>query len=56
MIDPKTKRSEVPEELTWNLKDMFESDEAWMAEYEELKKVPEQIAAFRDRPLPGRAA
>ena len=49
MIDPKTKRSEVPEELTWNLKDMFESDEAWMAEYEELKKVPEQIAAFRGR-------
>ena len=23
------KRSEVPEELTWNLGDMFESDEAW---------------------------
>ena len=49
MIDPKTKRSEVPEELTWNLKDMFESDEAWMAEYEELKKLPEQIAAFQGR-------
>ena len=22
------KRSEVPEEMTWNLKDMFESDQA----------------------------
>ena len=28
------KRSEVPEEMTWNLKDMFASDEAWMTEYE----------------------
>ena len=49
MIDPKTKRSEVPEELTWNLKDMFESDEAWMAEYELLKEMPAQIAAFQGR-------
>ena len=49
MIDPKTKRSEVPEELTWNLKDMFESDEAWMAEYEQLKEMPAQIAAFQGR-------
>ncbi len=49
MIDPKTKRSEVPEELTWNLKDMFESDEAWMAEYESLKEMPAQIAAFQGR-------
>ena len=49
MIDPKTKRSEVPEELTWNLKDMFESDEAWMAEYESLKEMPQQIAAFQGR-------
>ena len=49
MIDPKTKRSEVPEELTWNLQDMFESDEAWMAEYESLKEMPKQIAAFQGR-------
>ena len=49
MIDPKTKRSEVPEELTWNLKDMFESDEAWMAELEALKELPARIAAFQGR-------
>ncbi|MBR0354817.1 MAG: oligoendopeptidase F [Oscillospiraceae bacterium] len=49
MIDPKTKRSEVPEALTWNLKDMFESDEAWMAEYESLRQMPAQIAAFQGR-------
>ena len=33
-------RSEVPEESTWNLRDVFESDEAWQAEYEALKAVP----------------
>ena len=42
-------RSEVPEESTWNLKDVFESDEAWQTEYEALKAVPEQIEAFRGR-------
>ena len=42
-------RSEVPEESTWNLRDVFESDEAWQAEYEALKTVPEQIEAFRGR-------
>ena len=40
------KRSEVPEEMTWNLKDMFESDQAWMAEYE-AKEFPAKIAAFQ---------
>ena len=40
------KRSEVPEEMTWNLKDMFESDQAWMAEYEAMKEFPAKIAAF----------
>ena len=49
MIDPKSKRSEVPEEFTWDLKGLFESDEAWMAEYEALKELPAQIAAFRGR-------
>ena len=47
MIDPKTKRSQVPEEFTWNLRDMYDSDEAWMAEFEALKALPEEIAAFR---------
>ena len=40
-------RSQVPEEYTWNLSDMFESDEAWFAELEALKALPERIAAFR---------
>ena len=41
------KRSEVPEEMTWNLKDMFESDQAWMAEHEAMKEFPAKIAAFQ---------
>ncbi|MBR4940524.1 MAG: oligoendopeptidase F, partial [Clostridia bacterium] len=39
-------RAEVAPELTWNLKDMFESDEAWLAEYEVLKSYPEKISAM----------
>ena len=49
MLDPKSKRSEVPEEFTWNLKDMFESDEAWFAENEALKALPAQIAAYQGK-------
>ena len=40
-------RSEVPEELTWDLRDIFPSDEAWRAESDALAAVPEEIAAFR---------
>ena len=43
------KRSEVAEKDTWNLKDLFESDEAWSAEYEALKAYPEKLEAFRGR-------
>ena len=43
------KRSEVPEELTWNLKDMFASDEAWLTENEALKEMPARIAAFQGK-------
>ena len=42
-------RSEVPEEFTWNLKDMFPSDEAWAAENEALMAVPAQVAAYQGR-------
>lgn len=43
------KRSEVPVENTWNLADMFESDDAWLAEYEALKAFPEKIASFKGK-------
>ena len=38
-------RSEVPEESTWNLRDVFESDEAWQAEYEAFKSRSKRSAA-----------
>ena len=41
------KRSQVPEEWTWNLTDMYENDQAWFQEYEALKTLPEEIAAYR---------
>lgn len=43
------KRSEVPKEYTWNLKDIFESDEDWLAEYEALKAYPKKVAAFEGK-------
>ena len=43
------KRSEVPVENTWNLADMFESDDAWLAEYEALKALPAKIVEFQGK-------
>ncbi|MBQ3893842.1 MAG: oligoendopeptidase F, partial [Clostridia bacterium] len=40
------KRSEVKEEYTWNLKDIFESDEAWNEACEKAAQLPEKIASF----------
>ncbi len=40
------KRNEVAVEDTWNLADIFESDEAWLAEYEALKEIPAKVSAF----------
>lgn len=49
MSRPILKRSEVPVEDTWNLKDLFESDEAWSAEYEAVKAYPEKITQFKGK-------
>ena len=43
------KREDVPEEFTWNLGDMFESDEAWSAEFEAAQELPMRAAAFAGR-------
>ena len=50
-MDPTTilPRDQVPEVFTWNLGDIFESDEAWLKEYEALKALPERVLAFRGR-------
>ena len=49
MTKPICKRSEVPAEFTWNLADIFPSDEAWRAEYEALMPYTEKVAAYRGR-------
>lgn len=41
------KRSEVPVENTWNLKDMYKSDKEWLEEYEALQKLPAKILKFK---------
>ncbi len=43
------KRSEVPVEYTWDLSGLFESDEAWFREMEELKVYPEKIRAYQGK-------
>ena len=37
-------RNEIPVEFTWDLTDIFKSDEDWLREYEALMQVPEQLA------------
>ena len=39
-------RSEIPEEYTWDLRDIFPDDEAWQAEYRALLEMPAALAAF----------
>ena len=39
-------RKEIPVEYTWDLSDIFASDEAWLAEYESLKGESGKISAF----------
>ena len=41
------KRELVPEEYTWDLSALYESDGAWFAEYEALQALPAELAAFR---------
>ena len=49
MSKPIRKRSAVAAEFTWDLTDIFPSDEAWRAEYEALKPYAEAVAAYQGR-------
>lgn len=40
-------RSEVPEALTWNLDDLFLSDQAWEAALEEIEESVKSFAGFK---------
>ena len=39
-------RNEIPEEYTWDLRDIFPDDEAWTAEFQALSAKPAEIAPF----------
>ena len=39
-------RNEIPEEYTWDLRDLFPDDEAWAAEFQALTAMPTEIAAY----------
>ena len=41
------KRGDVPQEYTWNVADIFPSDEAWSTEYEALKEIPAKAEAYK---------
>lgn len=41
------KRADVPQEFTWDLTPVFANDDAWFADYEALKALPERIAEYR---------
>lgn len=47
MLDNIPKREDVPEEYTWDLRDLFADDAAWMTEYEKLKTLPTEYGAFQ---------
>ena len=49
MSKPIRKRSAVAAEFTWDLTDIFPSDEAWRAEYEALRPYTEAVAAYQGR-------
>src|SRR5699024_12723418 len=43
------KRSEIPEELTWKLEDIFATDEQWEEEFKQLQTDIPKIGEFQDR-------
>ncbi|WP_409304249.1 oligoendopeptidase F [Peribacillus sp. SCS-155] len=46
-IEKRLTRAEVPLELTWNLKDLFETDQAWEAELEAISAEVEKFTEFK---------
>jgi oligoendopeptidase F len=46
-VEKRLTRSEVPEELTWNLADLFLSEEAWEAEIIDIEKAIAEFEQFK---------
>lgn len=42
-------REEVPEQLTWDLTSIFESDEAWEAELKEVEQLSKQASNYKGK-------
>ena len=40
------RRSEIPVEYTWRIEDIFESDAAWEAAFEEASAIPDRLASY----------
>ncbi|MFC2116239.1 oligoendopeptidase F [Bacteroidota bacterium] len=49
MVNGQKERSEIPEQYTWNLNDMYESDEAWNLHKDELLSKLDQIVDFKGK-------
>nr|WP_304952158.1 oligoendopeptidase F [Virgibacillus sp. MSP4-1] len=43
------KREDIPEERTWKLEDIFESDEAWEKEFKEIQNLYPKMTEFQGR-------
>ncbi|MBS8265426.1 oligoendopeptidase F [Mesobacillus boroniphilus] len=46
-IEKRLVRSEVPKDLTWNLDDLFASDQAWEAAIQEIEEHVKSFAGFK---------
>ena len=42
-------REEIPQEYTWNLNDIYESDEKWSEEFAALESAPAELEKYRGR-------
>lgn len=48
-IEKRLNRNEVPEELTWNLEDLFESQQDWESELTSIERDAAQIRKFKGK-------
>ena len=42
-------RDELAEEYTWNLRDIYDSDEKWAEEFAALESVPGELEKYRGK-------
>lgn len=42
-------RSEMPEEFKWNLADLYESDDAWVADLDRMQEYVDKMIAFKGK-------